>query len=67
MNIFKKKVDYVIIRTGGIYGKRWFVHLGINKSISDSLKKTKPKLEGNGNFFRNYIYVKIYVDLYFLR
>ena len=55
--IQKKKKDYVIIRTGGIYGKGGPFHLGINKSISDGLKKIKPKLEGKGNFIRNYIYV----------
>ena len=60
----QKKVDYVIIRTGGIYGKAALVHLGINKSISDGLK-TKPKLEGTVIFLGIIFMSKICVDLYF--
>ena len=54
--IINKKIKYVIIRTGGIYGKDGPFHLGINKTISEAKKKI-PKLYGNGEFYRNYIYV----------
>ena len=55
--IKRKKIDYIIIRTGGIYGKNGPKHLGINFTISKAERNIKPKLVGDGNFLRNYIYV----------
>ena len=37
--IINKKIKYVIIRTGGIYEKDGPFHLGINKTISEAIKK----------------------------
>tara|TARA_B100000963_G_scaffold187057_1_gene162741 strand:- start:29125 stop:29880 length:756 start_codon:yes stop_codon:yes gene_type:complete len=50
----KKKLDYKIIRFGGIYGKKGPDHLYINQLISGK----KNIFNGNINSIKNYIHVK---------
>jgi len=50
----KKKLDYKILRLGGIYGKNGPDHLFLNKLIS----KKEKVFKGNLNSTKNYIHVK---------
>ena len=49
--------EYCILRIGGVFGLNGPEHLGINKAISNAIKKITPQLSGNGNGMRNYIYL----------
>jgi len=51
-------VEYGILRISGIYGKDGPSHLGLNRSINDTISGKPPLLFGDGNIKRNYIYVK---------
>ncbi|MCK5013460.1 MAG: NAD(P)-dependent oxidoreductase [Candidatus Omnitrophica bacterium] len=56
--IKESKVEYTILRVGGIFGKNGPNHLGINRTISGALVGDVPIQYGLGEIKRNYIYVK---------
>jgi len=49
---------HCILRIGGVYGANGPDHLGLNRSISNAMKKLPLQLQGSGEVLRNYIYVK---------
>jgi nucleoside-diphosphate-sugar epimerase len=46
-----------ILRIGGVFGHDGPSHLGINRSIAEAISGVAPKLYGDGENLRNYIYV----------
>lgn len=46
-----------ILRIGGVFGHNGPSHLGINRSIAEAIRGLAPKLYGDGENLRNYIYV----------
>ncbi len=48
---------HAIIRFGGIFGPNGPAHLGINNTIKNAARGIPPKLVGNGDGKRNYIFV----------
>ncbi len=50
-------VNYCILRIGGVFGLNGPIHLGLNRTISDVIKKISPKIYGDGSAKRNYIYL----------
>lgn len=51
-------VEYLILRSSGIYGRNGPQHLGINKSIDLAIQGIQPIQIGTCNCKRNYIYVE---------
>jgi nucleoside-diphosphate-sugar epimerase len=51
-------IKHAILRISGIFGKDGPTHLGINNAITAALQGTPPVQYGDGNFKRNYVYVK---------
>lgn len=49
--------NYCILRIGGVFGLYGPKHLGLNNAISEVIEAITPKVYGNGNAKRNYIYV----------
>lgn len=56
--IKESQAKYIILRSGGIFGKNGPGHLGINRAITGALAGEAPTQYGLGRIKRNYIYVK---------
>jgi nucleoside-diphosphate-sugar epimerase len=50
-------VNHCILRIGGVFGLNGPTHLGLNRTISEVIKKISPKIYGDGSAKRNYIYL----------
>lgn len=51
-------VRAAILRIAGVFGADGPGHLGLNRAVKDAIRGQRPKLIGDGNARRNYIYVK---------
>lgn len=51
-------VRAAILRIAGVFGADGPGHLGLNRVVKDAVRGQRPKLIGDGNARRNYIYVK---------